>query len=289
MLLRDTFRYLIYNELHKFFRPCNAKLVESDRMNVTIQQIEDNLMELRRAIQGVPPHFCVNIDEMGHTEFGDAVQKIVIVPSNYDKNEASYPIEQAGKRASCIACISPIGLFCHPQFTIEERSTIDINLFNYISKDTVQIVGTDSGFVNTRSFLLWLNEVFIPELHIQRENHKYFGKMVIITDGLPAHKLAFNQIDLDKENIIVHYLEAHSSDQLQPLETIFRGTKWFLSNFETIFCLSPAANQKLKIYQALHQMCSQTNGRAEFKSAGMAVQIQFKNGQITEQMEFEVV
>ena len=123
-------------------------------------------MELRRAIQGVPPHFCVNIDEMGHTEFGDAVQKIVIVPSNYDKNEAYYPIEQAGKRASCIACISPIGLFCHPQFTIEERSTIDINLFNYISKNTVQIVGTDSGFVNTRSFLLWLNEVFIPYLHI---------------------------------------------------------------------------------------------------------------------------
>ncbi|KAK8835557.1 hypothetical protein M9Y10_042443 [Tritrichomonas musculus] len=218
-------------------------------MNVTIQQIEDNLLELRRAIQGVPPHFCVSIDKMGQTEFGDAVQKIVIVPSNYDKNEAYYPIEQAGKRASCIACISPIGLFCHPQFTIEERSTIDINLFNYISKNTVQIVGTDSGFVNTRSFLLWLNEVFIPEFHIQREKHKYFGKMVIITDGLAAHKLAFNQIDLEKENIVVHYLEDHSSDQLPPLDlAIFGGTKRFHSKFKTIFGLSPAANQILKNY-----------------------------------------
>ena len=106
MLLRDTLRNLIYNKLHVFFRPCNAKPVESDRMNVTIQQIEDNLMELRRAIQGVPPHFCVNIDEMGQTKFGDTVQKIVIVPSNYDKNEASYPNERAGKRASCILYFS---------------------------------------------------------------------------------------------------------------------------------------------------------------------------------------
>ena len=86
--------------------------------------------------------------------------------------------------------------------------------------------------------------------------------MVIITDGLPAHKLAFNQIDLEKENIVVHYLEAHSSDQLQPLDlAIFGGTKRFLSNFKTIFGLSPAANQILKIYQALHQMFSQPNCR----------------------------
>ena len=35
-------------------------------------------------------------------------------------------------------------------------------------------------------------------------------------------------------------------------------------------------------------MCYQPNCRAEFKSAGMFVQIQFKNGQITEQMGFDV-
>ncbi|KAK8900327.1 hypothetical protein M9Y10_002651 [Tritrichomonas musculus] len=98
--------------------------------------------------------------------------------------------------------------------------------------------------------------------------------MVIITDGLPAHKLAFNQIDLEKENIVVHYLEAHSSDQLQPLDlAIFGGTK-SKSNIENLSSFtSNVFSTKLS---------------AAFKSAGMVVQIQFKNGQITEQMGFDV-
>lgn len=63
-------------------------------------------------------------------------------------------------------------------------------------------------------FKFWLNEKF---LHILQQKNNYFDNAVIITDGLIAHKNAFNSIDLVKKNLVKHYskFEPHSSDQVQ--------------------------------------------------------------------------
>ena len=213
----DTLRKIVNTSWSDIFRTCVGKAMDSDRVEVPVEAIENNLNELRQAIQNVPHRFCFNIDEMGHSEFADAVSKTVIVPFNYEYEEAQIPVNRSGKHASCIACISPTGLFCPPQYAIQRR-TIDNNLYNYVSKDSLQVVETDSGYVNTQSFLSWINNKFLPELHYLRNRYNYFGRAVIITDGLSAHYNAFSQINLQKENIYVHFLEAHSSDQTQPLD-----------------------------------------------------------------------
>lgn len=266
----DTLRKLLLQQLGDIFRPCLAKPIDKDRMEASIEKIEANYLQLRNLIHEVPIPFCFNIDEMGHTDYADAPIKTVIVPFNYNKMEAQHPVERSCKRASVIACISPIGLVCPPQFAIESRNTIDKKLFKYVSSNSVQLVGTDSGFVNTESFLLWLKEKFLPELRILRQKFKYNGRAVIITDGLLAHKSAFDSIDLSKENLVIHYLEPHSSDQVQPLDLgIFGGMKRFLSNYKNNTELSPAANQILKIFQALYQMCTPINCRAAFRASGL--------------------
>lgn len=169
--------------------------MDSDRVEVSINAIESNLMELHQAIQNVPIIFYFNIDEMGHSEFVDAVIKTDIVPINYEHEEAQIPVDRSGKHASCIACISQRGLFCPPQYTIQ-RKTIDDNIYNYISKESLQIVETDLGYINSHSFLSWINNKFLPELHFLGRRFNYFGHAVIITDGHSAHYNAFSQINL---------------------------------------------------------------------------------------------
>lgn len=55
---------------------------------------------------------------MGHSEFADSYTKTVTVPINFGQGEAQIPVDLSGKHSSCIACISPIGLFCQPQYAI---------------------------------------------------------------------------------------------------------------------------------------------------------------------------
>lgn len=284
----DTLRKMVNSNWNHIFKTCTGKAMDSDRVEVSINDIESNLMELRQAIQNVPINFCFNIDEMGHSEFADAVIKTVIVPINYEHEEAQIPVDRSGKHASCIACISPKGLFCPPQYTIQ-RKTIDDNIYNYISKESLQIVETDSGYINSQSFLSWINNKFLPELHFLRRRFNYFGRAVIITDGLSAHYNAFSQINLQQENLYIHFLTAHSSDQTQPLDLgIFGGMKRFMPNFKNRCDLSPAGNQILKIHQSLEQMCTEQNCRAAFKAAGLIVLIKPSNQILKEIMGFNV-
>lgn len=138
-------------------------------------------------------------------------------------------------------------------------------------------------------FLSWFNDIFLQELHYLRSRYNYFGRAVIITDGLFAHHKAFDQINLQQENIYIHYLAAHSSDQTQPLDLgIFGGMKRFIPNYKNKSDLSLTGNQILKIHQALEQMCSEQNCRSAFRAAGLIVLIKPSNPHFKELMGFNV-
>ena len=121
-------------QLGEIFRPISAKPLNKDRNDVEVEQIEDNYLKFKLKAYNVPIQFCINIDEIWHTDFSDAVFKIVIVPYNSDKQMAHYPVTRTCKRASVI--------------------TIDRYLFNYLPVDRFQIVSIDSGYVSSNSQIL---------------------------------------------------------------------------------------------------------------------------------------
>ena len=92
------------------------------------------------------------------------------------------------------------------------RTTLDTELYEHLPVDSVQIVHTDNGYINSNSFENWFKTIFLTALHELREKYKYNGKTVIILDGLKAHYNIIDKIDAEKENIIFHFLVAHSSD-----------------------------------------------------------------------------
>lgn len=66
---------------------------------------------------------------------------------------------------------------------------------------------------------MYIKDILIPSLRQMREQYSYFGKAVLIMDNYQPHINALQQIDFNTENIVIHFLPAHSSDQMQPLDT----------------------------------------------------------------------
>ena len=139
----DTLRHLFYEYLSKDFKTCIGTALDKDRYESQLSDIEENLKVLKMKVDGLPSNFVFNCDEVGHSEFADSPQKILIVPKSYTAKVAPYPSNKNGKHATCIACISPVGISCKPLFTVP-RSTVDPELYTSLPLDSLDIVHTES-------------------------------------------------------------------------------------------------------------------------------------------------
>ena len=250
---RDTLRHIINLKLSNIFKTVIGKPMDSKRIEANFISIDMNLNVLSELIEGVPINFVFNIDEVGNQDFADAEIKTLIAPAGYNQLYAYYPVTRSCSRSSCIAAISPAGLVCSPQIAVT-RATLDEELYEYIPADSVQVVHTSNGYINSLSFENWFNTLFLPKLHELREKFSYDGKAVIILDGLKAHYNIVEKIDTEKENIVFHFLVAHSSDQTQQLYLgLFGIMKKFQQNFQIIKGLSQQTNQIIKIIISLDQ------------------------------------
>ena len=101
----------------------------------------------------------------------------------------------------------------------------------------------------------------------------------MIMDNYDPHLLALSQINLQNENLIIHPLIAHTSEQCQPLDIgVFFITKQFDSNYHVNTSLSKQTNQIIKIYHSLSQACSAKNCGSAFRAIGIRTKFENVNG-----------
>lgn len=89
-----------------------------------------------------------------------------------------------------------------------------------MSFNSIDIVQTESGFINTSGFSYWIDNAFIPHVHHLRDLFKYSGKAVLIIDGIGGHHNGIETSDLKKENIGIHFHVPHWIEQLHPLNIV---------------------------------------------------------------------
>ena len=53
----------------------------------------------------------------------------------------------------------------------------------HLFRGLFQIASSSSGFVNTDTYSLWINNIFLPHLHNLRQKTGYTGPAVMILDG----------------------------------------------------------------------------------------------------------
>ncbi len=285
---RNTLRHILNLKLSHLFKTVIGKPMDSKRVQCNPISIDLNLNTLSELIVGVPINFIFNIDEVGQQDFADAELKTLIAPADYNQLYAYYPVTRVSNRSSAIAAISPVGLVCQPQLAVT-RATLDDELYEYLPLDSIQIVHTDNRYVNTNSFEHWFKTQFLTSLHNLRQKYQYNGKAIVIMDGLKAHYNLIEKIDCQNENIIFHFLVAHSSDQTQPLDLgIFGVMKHFEQNFQNIKQLSRQTNQIIKVIKCLYQASTPPNCKAAFKAAGITGKITNQNGNFIEFSQFDL-
>lgn len=274
-LYTDTIRHIIRNNFKGKFKSLPGVPMEDNRLNVNINQIEENINSLRIKVKGIPLRFVMNLDEMGHSDYEDARKISLIVPYTYQKASVPYPVSRATKHSTCLACINPYGLFCKPLYIVQ-RSSMDSEIYDHLSPESFQMVHTESGFINSDAFFYWFTKVFLLQLRENRKAYNYYGPALLIMDGLLAHINIIQKVNLKEENLIIHILPAHSSEQTQPLDLgVFAVAKRFMSNYRYNPQLSRQTNQILRIHNSLIQSTAPMNCRASFRCIGIDSQIKF--------------
>jgi hypothetical protein len=107
---------------------------------------------LVRVLTGVPARMIWNIDETGFQRCADAMDQMVVVPSDYEGTEIPLPVVRGGKRSSAIVAISASGSSLKPVIIIA-RKTIEVELMQAgITQQNCMIVDQKCGFVNMAIF-----------------------------------------------------------------------------------------------------------------------------------------
>lgn len=284
----DTLYHIITCQLKDLFTTRNAQPMEQLRMEVPTELIEQNINQLRQEIEGVPLEFIMNLDEMGQQDFADAETKTVIVPHGYEDSFAPYPIERKGDRSTVLVCINDLGIVGRPLFAVK-RTYGDLEIYKKLPLNSLEVVHTKKGYINTRSFELFIRNIFIPSLLELRNKYNYQGPAILIMDNYEPHSLALQNIHLENYNVIVHYLPPHASDQLQPLDTVIFGLmKRLMNNYRNNPQVSNLTNQIWKIHNSLYRVCIPSNCKSAFKSIGIDSEIISENGARKETATFKI-
>jgi hypothetical protein len=115
-MIPDTFYHIIDREPQ--LKTCCAKPMEDKGLQVTNEDVMNYFGDLCSNISGVPAHFVMNMDEIGHQAFADARETVCFVPTAHQKSVVRYPISRTGKRVTLIAYIFADGSFLRPGLVI---------------------------------------------------------------------------------------------------------------------------------------------------------------------------
>ena len=194
--------------------------MDSKRIVVDTDEIMNYFDEVKEITENIPAKFIFNIDEAGCSSWADRHNTKVLVPCEYEDNQIPIPEDRNSKRSSLVGCIAADGMSMKPMIIVH-RKTIDndIKLAGY-DEDSVLFACQDCGFMTTKLFLKWSEEIFFPELAQRREIEDYQGPAFLLLDGLSSHHCdRFFEL-CDENNVIVKFLVPHSSDQCQPLDLV---------------------------------------------------------------------
>ena len=142
---KESLRYIINRNSSEHFKSVIGLPMDSKRIAVEPELIDECFCELEENISKVHPYFIFNLDEVGVQDFQDAPQQYVIKQRIYYKPTASYSVERNGKRITALACITTNADWIPPLITTN-RSTHDSEHYSFIPSDIFMITNQSKNF-----------------------------------------------------------------------------------------------------------------------------------------------
>jgi hypothetical protein len=269
----DTLRKIVQRDGR--IKTCHGHPMEQERVQVQQEDLVAYFSSLQGVLDGVPPEFVWNMDEIGHADWPDAHDETIFVPGDVTFESFPIPVSRAGKRITLVAGICADGSYLKPMVVIP-RHTIDgdLKLFG-ISERNCAIVHQPNGFIDRELFEEWFVSLFVPEIQARREAMKYEGPCILILDGCTAHDGDYFW-DLSMENgILPAFIPPHSSNQVQPCDLcVFGLTKRLMTRFNKFDEGNVQSIHIAKLVSAFHSACNPVNVIASFRNAGIACHLE---------------
>jgi hypothetical protein len=270
-MIPDTLYHIMERDAR--VKTCRAQPMEDARLQVTPEDIITYFGSLYSAVSGVPAHFVMNMDEMGHQPFADARDILCFVPTAHQHPTVRYPVSRTGKRVTLLGCIFADGSHLRPALVIP-RETFDDDLITgcgYTS-EKVEVYNQKKGYVDRDIFEDWIQDLLLPEIQNRRDRYNYQGQAVLILDNCSAHKSLLLERLFEEKKILCLWLPPHSSHLLQMLDLcIFGVTKRVIARLNNRDCRYIQAEHLRKILDSFAQACAPGNVTASFRLGGVSL------------------
>lgn len=140
----------------------------------------------------------------------------------YSNSLAPYPIGRNSDRSTVLKCINDLGIIGRPLLAVKHKFG-DLEVYQKLRFNSLELVHTNKGYVNTRAFQLYIKIIFISILLQMLEIYYYQGPAVLIIDKYEPHIITIQNFHLENYNVIVYFLPPHASNQVDPLDTEIFG------------------------------------------------------------------
>jgi hypothetical protein len=253
-------------------RCCDAFPMEAERMNVPDQAVYTWFENLSRSIDGVPPHFVFNMDEMGHQDYADAKVKRCLLPAHVNDSRPCYEVSRRGKRITLIGCVVADGSYLRPALIVS-RSTYEDEVLEYgLTEEKLEVYSQKHAFIDRDIFFDWMKDTFAPALEIRRQIHHYAGPAYLLLDNCSAHFGPDISQLCTAHNVHLLFIPPHSSHFLQCLDVcIFGLTKRIISSLNRTEDVNIQTQHLIKMVNGFLAAATPTNIIKSFKNAGISV------------------
>lgn len=255
--------------------------LDQNRFSCSEKTIDEYYSQLEEVVPRVNPCFIYNLDEVGYQDYVDSRMVIVVVPEEFVAKKVSIPYDRNAKRCSALVAIALNGENVKPTLILP-RVTIDSEIYTVLPHHCFTSFSQKNGFITTAIFLKWFENIFLPHLREKRNRHNYYGPALIILDGLKAHHLVLDSITEEKNNIIIIFLPAHSSDQTQMLDLGIFGTQKRISRFKVKPPKEFTKQSKtiIKMVTAIYRSTDPFSTVSAFRQAGIVLNYSTNGAQV---------
>lgn len=167
--------------------------------------------------------------------------ELVIVP--FDAPDGTVKsAERSSKRAIMVGTISLDGTTLTPLIILTNKRIEKQLLMTGNDKQNVFVIYQKNGFINSRSFTYWAEQIFMPELIRGREIYKYDDEAILLLDGCTPHSSDSFLDECSYQNVYPFFEPLGSSDQIQALDLgIFAMQKGLKTKIKTSQNLGPSS------------------------------------------------
>jgi hypothetical protein len=163
---------------------------------------------------------------------------------------------------------------------IIQRKTYEIDLLESgFTPDKVLILHRERGFIDRMLFDHCAETVFFPEIERRRIEYHYDGHAVLILGGCTSHESDWCLDEPVTQELIVHVLPPHSSDNKQALDLGLLGiTKQALTKVRPDPEKSAQSNQLIRMLSAWYVAATPKNIVRSFRGSRIVVRRQDDRG-----------